>query len=155
MRQAAAAVLLFALSVTAIGQQTPQLASNSASTPTAPTTPAAATAPAVAPTRAMIKVMKSLSRYDEGEKLDIQLTGGSHQVGTVGETRSTCFVFVDSVSGKSRTIDYLDVEGIRATGKGSTARQFHKAMSGHSGVVIGTVVVVVVLGVIALFSFHK
>jgi hypothetical protein len=98
----------------------------------------------------MIKVMKSLSRYDPGTKLDIRLTDGSHQVGTVSETRATYFVFADSVSGKSRTIDYLDVEGVRATGKGTMARQFHKSLSGKSGFVIGTVVVVAVLGVIAI-----
>jgi hypothetical protein len=103
----------------------------------------------------MIKVMKSLSRYDEGTKLDIRLTDGSHLVGKVGETRSTNFVFVDSVSGKARTIDYLDVGGVRPTGKGTMVRQFDKATSGHSGLVIGTVVVFAVLGVVALLALHK
>jgi hypothetical protein len=61
---------------------------------------------------------------------------------------------MDSASGKTRDIDYLDVEGVRPTGKGT--RQFHKSESGNSGVVIGTVVVVAVLGVIAILTAtHK
>jgi len=146
----AAAVLLLALTVTAIGQQSPQL------TPTPASTPAPATAPTAVPTRQMIKVMKSLTRYDEGTKLDIRLTNGSHEIGRVSETQTTYFVFVDSVSGKARTIDYLDVEGVRPMGKGSLARQFDKSANGHSGLVIGTVVVFAVLGVIALLAAtHK
>ena len=154
-RHVAAVVLLFALTVTAIGQQSPQLTPTPASTPTQASTPTPVTAPTPAPTRQMIKVMKRLTRYDAGTKLDIRLTDGSHQIGKVSETRSTDFVFVDSMSGKARTIDYLDVAGVRSMGKGSMARQLDKATNGHSGLVIGTVVVFAVLGVIALIAFHK
>ena len=149
VRLVAAVVLIFSFTVTAIGQQSPQL------TPTPASTPTPVTAPTPAQTHQMIKVMKRLTRYDAGTKLDIRLTDGSHQIGKVSETRSTDFVFVDSVSGKARTIDYLDVEGVRPMGKGSMARQLDKATNGHSGLVIGTVVVFAVLVVIALVAFHK
>ena len=161
VRLVAAAVLLCTLSLTAIGQQTPQLTPTPSSAPTPAAAPAPAstqapvTATAPAPTPQMIKVMRSLSSYEEGTKLDIRLTDGSHQIGRVGETRSTDFVFVDSVSGKARNIDYLDVEGMRATGKGALARQLHKSVKGMSGAVVGLVVVCAALGVIALISFHK
>ena len=148
VRHVAAVVLLFALNLTAIGQQTPQLTPTPASTP--------ALAPTPAQTQQMMKVMRSLSRYDEGAKLDSRLTDGSHQIGKVSETFSTNFVFVDSVSGKARTIDYLDVEGVRPMGKGSLSHQFDKSANGHSGLVIGTVIVFAVLGVIAILAAtHK
>jgi hypothetical protein len=149
VRHVAAVFLLFALTASAIGQQSPQL------TPTPAPTPAPATAQTEAPTRQMIKVMKSLTRYDEGTKLEIRLTDGSHEIGKVGETGSTNFVFVDSVSGKTRTIGYLEVEGVRPTGKGSMVHQIDKATSGHSGFVIGTVAVFAVLGVIAIVALKK
>jgi hypothetical protein len=100
----------------------------------------------------MIKVMKNLSRYEEGVTLDIRLTDGSHEIGKMGETQSTYFVFVDSASGKARNIDYLDVEGVRATGKGTMARQVHRTLSGKSAFVIGTVVVFAALGVFAILA---
>jgi len=155
IRHGAAVVLLFTLSLTAIGQQSQPSIPAPASAGAPASTQASAATPAAAPTRQMIKVMKSLSRYDEGTKLDIRLTDGSHQVGKLGETRSTNFVFVDSVSGQARTIDYLEVADVRATGKGTTARQLHKTFTGKSGFVIGTVVVLVVIAVIALVDFRK
>ncbi len=156
VRQVAAVVMLFALTATAIGQQSPQLTPAPASMPGQPSTTAPATTPTAAPTRQMIKVMKSLTRYDEGTKLEIRLTDGSHQIGKVSETFSTYFIFVDSVSGKARTIDYLDVEGVRPMGKGSLAHQFDKSANGHSGLVIGSVVVFAVLAVIAILAAtHK
>jgi hypothetical protein len=102
----------------------------------------------------MNKVMKGLSRYDAGTKLDIRLKDGSHQLGKVSETWSTYFVFVDAVSGKARSIDYLDVEGVRPTGKEYVARQVHRGFT-EPGLVIGAVVVIAALGVIALLNFHK
>jgi hypothetical protein len=156
VRLVAAVVLLFALTATAIGQQSPQLTPTPASAPASASPAAPAMTPTPAQTHQMVKVMKSLSRYDEGTKLDIRLNDGSHEIGKVSETRSTYFVFADSVSGKTRTIDYLDVESIRPMGKGSLARQFDKSANGHSGVVIGTVVVFAVLGVIAILAAtHK
>jgi hypothetical protein len=152
VRPVAAVVLLFAFSVTAVGQQAPQLAPPPASAPVPASTPTPATAPAPAPTQQMIKVMKSLSRYEEGTKLDIRFTDGSHQVGKVSETFSTYFVFVDSVSGKTRNIDYLDVEGVHPTGKGSLARQLNKSTNGHTALVVGTVVVFTALGVFAILA---
>jgi hypothetical protein len=158
VRPAVSVILLFALSVTAVGQQAPQLApapaSNptQASTPTPESTPPPATAPATAPTPQMIKVMKNLSRYEEGTKLDIRLTDGSHQVGKVSETFATYFVFVDSVSGKNRNIDYLDVEGVHPTGKGALAHQLNKSTNGHTALVVGTVVVFAALGVFAILA---
>ena len=154
LRQVAAAVLLFALPLTAIGQQSPQTAPTPASASTQASTPAPETASAPAPTPQMIKVMKSLSRYEEGTKLDLRLNDGSHQIGKVSETWPTYFVIVESASGKARTIHYIDVAGVRPTGKEYVAHQVHRGLT-EPGLVIGAVVVFAVLGVLALLAFHK
>lgn len=149
LRHGSATALLLACTITAIAQQMPQLA------PIPPSPPAPAITPAPAPTRQMIKVMRTLSRFDEGAQLDIRLAGGSHLVGTIRETRSSSFVLADSVTGRLSTIDYVDVEAVRQTGKGAAARQLHKAANRLASPTAGLVIVAGVLGVIAILVFRK
>jgi hypothetical protein len=63
------------------------------------------------------KVRKSLAHYDTGTKLDVQLSDGSHHIGTLTETGPVSFVLIDSVSSKSQTVDYLDVKRVKPSGK--------------------------------------
>ena len=116
--------------------------------------PAEAPAQASVQTHQMNKVMKSLTRYEAGTKLDVRLSNGSHWIGTVSETWPTYFVFVDSVSGKPQKIDYLDVSGVRTSGKEYTAHQIHRAFT-EPGLAIGLVVVVAVLAVVAILGARK
>ncbi len=158
VRFVAAVVVLFALTVSAIGQETAQSTPATASAPDPPSSAAAANStatPAPAPTHQMIKVMKSLTRYDEGTKLDIRLNDGSHQIGKVSETLSTYFVFVDSASGKDRIINYIDVDSVRATSKEQAARELHKIRNSVPGLVIVAVAAIVALCVVGVLAAHK
>ena len=62
------------------------------------------------------KVKKNLAQYDTGTKLDVQLSDGSHHIGTLTETGPTGFVLIDSASSRSQSIDYLDVKRVKASG---------------------------------------
>jgi hypothetical protein len=137
VRLVAAVVLLFAFTASAIGQQSPQ-----------PPTPA----PTPAQTHQINKVMRQLGRFDPGTKLDVQLHDGSHKIGKIGETGSTSFVLVDSVSGAAQTIDYLDVKRVQPTRKEYAAQQLKKSANSLPKLAIATVIIVVALCVVAIVS---
>jgi len=125
IRHFAACILLFTLSVSALCQQsaTPIVTS--------------------AQTRQINKVMKKIARFDPGTKLNIQLNDGSHQIGKVSGAGSTSFVLVDSVSGKTQTIGYLDVKRVQPTRKEYAEQQLGKTANALP--IIGIVVVVLVV----------
>src|ERR1035441_3771022 len=132
-----ASILLFTLSVSALGQQSP--------TPTV--TPAQ--------TRHINKVMKKLGHFDPGTKLDIQLNDGSHQIGKVSDTGSTSFVLVNSVSGKTQTIDYFDVKRVQPTRKEYANQQLDKTANALPKIAVAVVLIAAVLGIFALVSGDK
>jgi hypothetical protein len=80
--------------------------------------------------RLVNKVRKKLAHYDTGTKLDVQLSNGSHQIGTLSQTASTSFVLVDPASSKSESIDYLDVKRVQPTRKEYMSQQLGKTANG-------------------------
>jgi hypothetical protein len=136
VRYVVAVVLLFAVTLSATGQESPQ----------PPPTPA----PTPAQTRHINKVMRKVTRYDAGTKLDVQLNDGSHKIGKVSETGSTSFVLVDSVSGAAQTIDYLDVKRVQPTRKEYAAQQINKTRRLLPKFAIAALVIVAVVCVLAL-----
>jgi hypothetical protein len=134
IRLFAANILLFTLSVSALCQQSP--------TPTL--TPAQ--------TRQINKVMKKLGHFDPGTKLDIQLNDGSHQIGKVSNTGSTSFILVDSVSGKTQTIDYFDVKRVQPTRKEYAVQQLNKTTNALPKIAVAAVLIVAALCILALVS---
>jgi hypothetical protein len=60
--------------------------------------------------RQVNKIKKNLAHYDQGTKLDVRLSNGSHHIGTLSQAGSTSFVIVDPESSKSEAIDYADVK---------------------------------------------
>jgi hypothetical protein len=73
--------------------------------------------------RQVDKVRKMLAQYDIGTKLDVRLSDGTQQTGTLTETEPAAFVLVDSVSSKSQTVAYLQVKRVKPSGN----RQFGKS----------------------------
>ncbi len=93
-------------------------------------------------------VRKKLAHYNTGTNLDVQLSNGSHQVGTLSQTGPTAFVLVDPASGKPETIDYLEVKRVKASGNGQLARS-----SGISHPVVDLVLIsLAVITIIAVKS---
>ena len=58
------------------------------------------------------------------------MSDGSHHIGTLTETGSTAFVLVDTVSGKTEAIDYLDVKRVQPTRKEYMSQQLGKTANG-------------------------
>jgi len=108
-----------------------------------------------AQTRQINKVMKKLARFEPGTKLDIQLNDGSRQIGKVSDIGSTSFVLVDSVSGKTQTIDYCDVKHVQPTRKEYAAQQLGKTANAVPKIAVAAVLFVAVLGILALVSGDK
>jgi hypothetical protein len=97
------------------------------------------------------KVRSKLAHYGTGTKVDVQLSNGSHHIGTLSETGSATFVLVDPASSKSEAIDYLDVKRVQPTRKEYISRQIGKTASGLpkvAGLALLTVAVIVVLSVV-------
>jgi hypothetical protein len=97
------------------------------------------------------KVRKDLAHYDTGTKLDVRLSNGSHQVGTLSQTGPTSFVILDPVSGKPEVIDYVGVKRVHPTRMeyfskqlGRTANSIPKS-AGIALITVGVVLLVVVL----------
>ena len=80
--------------------------------------------------REVNKVRKKLAHYVTGTKLDVQLSNGSHQIGTLSQTGSTSFVLVDPASSKPEAIDYLDVKRVQPTRKEYMSQQLGKTANG-------------------------
>lgn len=137
IRLFAANILLFTLSVSALGQPPPT-----------------ATMPP-AQTHQINKVIKKLGHFDPGTKLDIQLNDGSHQIGKVSDVGSTSFVLVDSASGKTRTISYLDVKRVQPTRKEYAAQQLGKTTSALPKIAVAVVLFVAVLGILVFVAGDK
>lgn len=72
------------------------------------------------------KVRRSLTHYDAGTKLDVQLSDGSHQIGLLNQTGTTSFVLFDPESSKSEVINYLDVKRVQPTRKEYMTQQLGK-----------------------------
>jgi len=97
------------------------------------------------------KIRKKLAHYITGTKLDVQLSNGSHQIGTLSQTGPTSFVLVDPASSKSETIDYLDVKRLQPTRKEYMSQQLGKTAKTLPKVAVITLVAlaaVVVLWVV-------
>jgi len=96
--------------------------------------------------------MKKLGHFDPGTKLDIQLNDGSHQIGKVSNTGSTSFILVDSVSGKTQTIDYFDVKRVQPTRKEYAVQQLNKTTNALPKIAVAAVLIVAALCILALVS---
>ncbi len=93
------------------------------------------------------KVRKSLAHFDAGTKLDVQLSDGSHQIGTSNQTGSTSFVLFDQETSKSEVINYLDVKRVRPTRKEFMSQQLSKTGKGLPKLVVTGLLVVAAVAV--------
>jgi len=103
-------------------------------------------------TRQANKIRKNLHHYVTGTKLDVQLSNGSHHIGTLSQIGSDSFVLVDSVSSKSEAIDYLDVKRVQPTRKEYMSQQLGKTATGLPkavGIALLTVAAILVFGLVA------
>ncbi len=137
VRYVVALVLLFAVTLSASGQQSRQ--------------------PDFSPaqTHHINKVMRTLARFDAGTKVDVLLEDGSHKIGKVRETGSASFVLVDPVSGAVQTIDYLDVKRVRPTRKEYAAQQAQKTANALPKLLMVVGVIAAVMFVAALLNGDK
>lgn len=137
VRYGVAVALLFAVTLSASGQQSPQSDFSPAQT------------------RHINKVIKKLAHFDGDIKLDVQLEDGSHKIGRVRETGSASFVLVDPVSGAAQTIDYLDVKRVQPTRKEYAAQQAKKTANALPKLLMVVGVIAAVMFVAALLNGDK
>jgi hypothetical protein len=97
--------------------------------------------------RHVSKVRKKLDHYSIGTKLDVQLSDGSHHIGTLSKSDATSFVLVDYASTKSEAVDYLDVKRLRPTRKEFASQQLGKTAKGLPKVAVFALIAVAAIAV--------
>lgn len=101
--------------------------------------------------RQVNKIRKNLAHYSTGTNLEVRLSNGAHQIGTLSQAGSISFVLVDPLSGKSEAIDYVDVKRVQPTRKEYVSQQLRKTAKSLPKtaeialITVGVVLLVVVL----------
>jgi hypothetical protein len=103
--------------------------------------------------RHVSKLRKKLDHYGTGTKLDVQLSDGSHHIGTLSQSGATSFILVDPASTKSEAVEYLDVKRLQPTRKEYMSQQFVKTAKGFPKV--AAIALVAVAAIIVLVVVVK
>lgn len=70
------------------------------------------------------KVMKTLSKYDKGTYLHLEMRDGSDLYGTLGSMQDTTFGFVDSDNNAAQTVAYGNVDRVRHDAQSVSERDY-------------------------------